>query len=64
MHFRSVSLLVAWLHRVLLSPVLLLSAFPFLLSSTTQLTILMNDYPKLKFALLGGLSLLALVAGD
>lgn len=29
-----------------------------------QLTILMNAYPKLKFGLLGGLSLLALVAGD
>lgn len=32
--------------------------------SDAQLTILMNDYPKLKFALLGGLSLLALIAGD
>jgi len=48
----------------MLFPVLLLPAFPFLLSLSPQLTILMNDYPKLKFALLGGLSLLALVAGD
>ncbi|GAB0490188.1 hypothetical protein MMPV_001420 [Pyropia vietnamensis] len=38
-------------------------AFAFL-PRAGMLTILMNEYPKLKYALLGGLSLLALVAGD
>lgn len=38
-------------------------AFAFL-PRAGMLTILMNAYPKLKFGLLGGLSLLALVAGD